>query len=159
MKKYVLIPILGSFCILSACSMNTFSDVDGKTGVSLNNGSVSINISPCSTGVDYIDIKGKNINGIEQNYANFIADEPQKEPFSINIYDPEEPWRLISDVSLPTEEESTIIISAGSLIENEQSVQTNTTIGEISKLQEGEVLTTISGKNTIVSQETFNSCE
>lgn len=158
MKRISSIAVLSICLFLSACGSGTFSHIEGKTGVSVAQESINIHVNPCSTGVDYIDIKGKNINGVENHYANFMADKPQQHPFDIDINAPEEPWRTISDAQLPQGEDDILLILAGSLIDGDQAVQTNVTIGEISTLQQGEILTTQGGKNIRVSQEEFDSC-
>lgn len=158
MKRLASMTLILSCLSLSACGNAVFTDVEGQTGISMTNGSINIHVAPCSTGVDYVDISGVNINGVNQSYANFIADEPESQPFSIDVNAPQEPWRAVSEVTLPTGEDDLILVLAGSLTEDEQTAQTNATIGEINTLKEGEILTTQGEVNVRMNLEEFNSC-
>lgn len=133
---------------LTACGNAVHAEPQGNTGVSLNeSGEIVVHVQPCGTKIDHIAVNGefdqeKNANPV---FAEFEAENPLTEPFTLNTDAPQTPWRAISPPQLPDDPSTVLLIDSSATKQNRGRLVEKVTgsvalpLSEIEKLTPGEI--------------------
>lgn len=146
----------------TACGNVIDTKVIGSAGFALDDdGSITIMIQPCRLPVDEVDVIGPIVykDGVGQNsmYLRAASVEGQTEPFSINNFDVEPPFKAEIRNAVPKEPDTLLMVNAFSVGNNAEVGQVSSTLSQIESLQPGEVIVGQEGK--VVTEDEFLECQ